>query len=165
MYRKEKNEKDVLYVLEHLREEDRLEAITIRGENYIETCLADIMKMNDDDILLGCKKSDDTPVCIGGCVPTEDKMIGVVWLLSTPDITNHQICLLRHIKQQMEIYDQKYWITYNFIFNKNALAKKWLTKFGYKFDIQKLNGIKIPENFEFFYRKRETRGLGVNSVG
>ena len=43
MYRKEKNEKDVRYILEHLRDEDRHEAIFQKGENYIEECLKDIM--------------------------------------------------------------------------------------------------------------------------
>lgn len=157
MYRKEKNEKDIRYILEHLRDEDKTEALTVKGENFIEECLNEIMQC--DDVILGCRKSDDVPVCVGGCVPQKNN-IAVIWLLSTPDVVNHQICLLRNIKFEMQKYDKKFWITYNFLFNKNFLAKKWLKKFGYKFDIQKLEGVNIPEGFEFFYRKREIKGLG-----
>lgn len=158
MYRKEKNEKDVRYILEHLRDEDRHEAIFQKGENYIEECLKDIMK-NDDYFVLGCKKSDDTPVCMGGCARTTEEGVGAVWLLSTPEIVDYQMCLLRNIKVELEKIDEDFWMTFNILFKENQLAKKWLTKFGFNFNNPHPVGLNIPNDFEFFYRTRKVRGL------
>ena len=156
MYRKKKNRKDILYILKNLREEDKHEAITQMGENYIKVCLKNLMK-SKDEIIIGCKKSDNTPVCMGGVAKTSEKGVGVVWLLSTPDIVNHQICLLKNLKKEFEKIENEYWLTYNMIYKENSLTKKWLTKFGYKFE--NIFGLKIPKDFEFFYRKRKLRGL------
>lgn len=157
MYRKDKNEKDIRYILEHLRDEDKHEMIISKGEDYIEKYTQEVMNSNDY-FVLGCKKSDDTPVCMGGCARTQEKGMGVVWLLSTPEIVNYQICLLKNIKKDIKEFDEDYWMTFNYIFSENILAKKWLEKFGYKFI--KPVGMNIPKNFEFFYRTRKIRGLG-----
>ena len=158
MYRKEKNEKDVRYILEHLRDEDRHVAIFQKGENYIEECLKDIMN-NDDYFVLGCKKSDDTPVCMGGCARTSEEGVGAVWLLSTPEIVDYQMCLLRNIKVELKKIDEDYWMTFNILFKENQLAKKWLSKFGFNFNNPHPVGLNVPKDFEFFYRTRKIRGL------
>ena len=149
MYRKEKNAEDVLYILKHLRPEDKHEAIIHSGEKYIDKCLKEIMECKGDYVM-GCKKSDDTPVCIGGCEPTEDKEIGIVWLLSTPEIANHQMIILKNIKYELTKYQSRYWMLCNIIYQENFLAKKWLSKFGFKFD--NIIEAKLPEGFEFFYK-------------
>lgn len=153
MFRKKVNKKDVLYILKHLREEDKHEALIQKGSNYVKECLKDIMSYKDSCIL-GCDKKTKKPVCVGGIVKTKEHSIGVVWLLSTPDIANHQICLLRNIKAELKKAENNYWFLYNIIFKENALAKKWLSKFGFKF--KKIIGL---DDFEYFYRKRETRGI------
>jgi len=157
MYRKEKNIKDVLYILEHLRPEDKHEAIIQKGKNYIWECLKDIMD-SDSYFVLGCKKSDDTPVVMGGCAPTNEKGIGIVWLLSTPEIVKHQTCLLRNLKKDIQALGDEYLILFNTIYSENNLAKRWLKKFGFKFDNP--FGAKIPDGFELFYKKKDMRGLG-----
>ena len=158
MYGKtDKNEADIRYILEHLREEDKHEAIVQCGENYIENVMQDIKK-SKDFFMLGCKKSDDTPVCMGGCESTEEDGIGIVWLLSTPEIVNHQICLLKHIKKFLREFDEDYWMLFNTLFKENQLAKRWLTKFGFRFNNP--CGLKLPKDFEFFYRVRKVRRLG-----
>ena len=166
MYRKEKNANDVLYILEHLREEDKAEAKILRGSDYVVSILNDIMNSCDDIFVLGCKKSDDTPVCMGGCVPAKEQGTGIVWLLSTPEIERHQICFLRNAKDEFEKINKKYWLTYNFIFNQNFLAKKWLSKFGYSFESSQNKLLNIPDDFELFYKLRNTRGLnnGTNTA-
>ena len=157
MYSKEINEADVRYILEHLRDEDRHEALIQKGENYIDDILSTVMKRKEM-CLLGVKKSDDTPVCIGGYVDMGEG-VGCVWLLSTPEIVNHQVCLLRHIKEFIDNLDKKFWLTFNMLYCENKLAKKWLTKLGFKFDNPHPETLNIPDDFEFFYRKRTTRGL------
>lgn len=158
MFRQKKNEKDIRYILENLRTEDKHEAIIQKGENYIEECLKDIMGSNDY-FILGCKKSDNTPVCMGGCAKTSEDGVGVIWLLTTDEIVNYQTCLLRNIKKELEIFDEKYWMLFNMLYSENNLAKKWLKKFGFNFNNPHPLGLNIPKNFEFFYRIRKTRGL------
>ena len=155
--RKEKNEKDVQYILDNLREFDKLECETLHGENWKETEYNEIMN-SSSHILLGVDKND-VPVCIGGVCDTSEQGVGVVWLLSTNDVTKHKFSFLKEMKKEFEKYDEKYWFLYNFIYCKNHIAKNWLKWIGFKFDIPKPVGYKIPEGFEFFYRMREHRGL------
>lgn len=158
MYEKAKNEDDIRYILENLREEDKHEALVQRGENYVNQILQEIMNTNSRTYL-GCKKSDNTPVCIGGYTDTKEKGVGVVWLLSTPEVIKHKACMFRHIINAFAEIDNKYWLTCNILYSENQLAKKWLKKLGYKFDNPHPQGVDVPNDFEFFYRIRKTRGL------
>lgn len=158
MYEKKKNKEDILYILEHLRPEDEHEARTQKGDNFKEIILNEMMD-SKTRTYLGCKKSDNTPVCIGGFTDTNEDGVGVVWLLSTPEVEKNKSCLFRNIIMAFDEIDSKYWLTWNILFSENKLAKKWLKKLGYKFDL-KPQGIEVPEGFEFFYRIRQTRGLG-----
>ena len=154
MIRKEKNEKDIKYILENLRDEDKKEALTVRGENFVDGLLKDIMQ--SQDVNLGVRKKDGLPICVGGCTETEEKGVGIVWLLCTKEIENHQVCLIKHLIRYFKEYEKKYWLTFNYIFEENYLAKNWLKKFGYVFV---KDGLNIPDKFEMFFRKRKTRGL------
>ena len=154
MYSKEKNKEDILYILNHLRKEDEYECRRLMGDEYKEKIL-DSIYCESKYFLLGCKKSDDTPVCMGGCSETNEKGVCVVWLLSTNEIVNYRHCVLRHIKKEMKKYKNEYWLIYNFIFKKNHLAKMWLYKLGFAF----MELRNIPAGFELFYWKRKLRGL------
>ncbi len=162
MYRKEKNEKDVLYILEHLRAEDLEEVKAVHGELWKEKVFNDIMK-TDFDVLMGINKDGDIPVCMGGAwhIERDPKGIGVVWMLCTDDIVNHKICLLRELKKEFQKYDKNFWYLYNFIYSKNEFSKQWLKWIGFKFDNPKPAGMNIPEGFEFFYRVKNIKGLEV----
>lgn len=161
MYRKAKNEKDVLYILEHLRADDLAEVKAIHGEDYKEKVLTDIMK-TDFDVLMGVTKNGDIPVCMGGAWQLDNDApgIGVVWMLCTDEVVKHKIRLLKELKKEFREYDKKFWFLYNLIYYKNDFAKNWLSWLGFKFDNPKPRGMKIPKEFEFFYRIRKRRGLG-----
>lgn len=158
MYRKEKNIKDILYILENLRTEDRHEAIIQKGKNYIQEIAKDIMN-SKGHFILGCSKENNIPVVMGGCCPTEEEGVGVVWMLSTPEIEKHQICLLRNIKELIKDFDKDFWMTSNLIYKENHLAKKWLSKMGFSFNMSKPVLANLPKDFEFFYRLRKRKGL------
>ena len=162
MYRKEKNKKDILYILNNLREEDKQEALIQKGDNYVYEIAQDILN-NDGSFVLGCSKADNMPVVMGGCCATQEEGVGVVWMLATPEVEKHQFCLLKNIKELMSDFDRDYWLTYNLIFSKNFLAKRWLKKLGYSFNLAKPVGANIPKDFEFFYRIRKARGLNATS--
>lgn len=156
MYRKEeKNIKDILYILEHLRPEDKEEIEHQIGKDYIWKCLKDIMD-SDGNIVMGYTKDGDRPVLMGGCSNAADG-VGVVWLLCTEEIYKHPIQVLRNIKKEIELYQKDHIILSNIIYHKNKLAKIWLKKLGFKFDNP--SGAKIPDGFEFFYKKKNMRGL------
>ena len=156
MYEKPKNEKDILYILNNLKEEDKHEALVIKGENYVELILKDIMNDNVRTYL-GCRKSDDTPVCVGGYNPSGIDGTGIVWLLSTPDIVNRKTSLFRHVIEAFNEIDQKFYLTYNILYSENTFAKSWLSKLGFKFE--NIFNASLPPDFEMFYRLRPLRGL------
>lgn len=160
LYRKEKNEADVKYILDHLRQEDLEEVIATHGEDYKEKVFDQIMK-TDFDILMGINVEGDIPVCMGGAwhLESDEDGVGVVWMLCTEDIVNHKICLLRELKKEFKKYDEKFWFLYNFIYKKNEFAKNWLKWIGFRFDMTRPIGLNIPEDFELFYRIREKKGL------
>lgn len=160
MYRKAKNEKDVLYILEHLRVDDLEEVKAVHGDKWKENVFNDIMK-TDFDVLMGVTRDGDIPVCMGGAwhLDKDAPGVGVVWMLCTAEIVNHKICLLKELKKEFKKYDKDFWFLYNFIYFKNDFAKNWLSWIGFKFDNPKPHGMKIPKEFDFFYRIRKRRGL------
>lgn len=160
MHRKSKNEKDVLYILDHLRADDLEEVKAVHGDKWRENVLNDIMK-TEFDVLLGVTNAGEVPVCMGGAwqLEKDEKGVGVVWMLCTDEIVKHKICLLRELKKEFIKYDKQFWLLYNFIYEKNFFAKNWLKWMGFRFDKPKPAGLNIPEGFEFFYRIREVKGL------
>lgn len=160
MYRKPKNEKDVLYILDHLRNDDLEEVKAIHGENWKEKVFNDIMK-TEFDILMGINADNDIPVCMGGAwhLEKDEDGVAVVWMLCTDDIVNHKICLLRELKKEFKKYDEQYWFLYNFIYKKNFFAKNWLKWIGFKFDMTHPSTLNLPDDFELFYRIKEKKGL------
>lgn len=160
LYRKEKNEKDVMYILEHLRADDLEEVKAVHGDKWKENVYNDIMN-TDFDILMGINSDGDIPVCMGGAwhLDKDEKGVAVVWMLCTDDVVNHPIVLLRELKKEFKKYDKKYWLLYNFIYHKNDFAKNWLKWIGFKFDKPHPDSMNIPEGFEFFYRIKRKKGL------
>ncbi len=150
----EKNIDDILYILNNLRTEDKIEAEKISGENFIDKISDTIL--NSDDKFFLAKDENNIPYAMAGIEKTEEKGAVVIWLLSTPQIIKHRHFALRNIKKELKKIERDNWFIYNFIFEKNYLAKIWLKKLG--FDFVKSN--QIPENFEMFYKKRQIRGLG-----
>lgn len=160
LYRKQKNKKDVLYILNHLRAEDLEEVKAVHGDKWKSKVYSDIMK-TEFDVLMGINEKGDIPVCMGGVwhLEKDEQGVGVVWMLSTDDIVNHKICLLRELKKEFKKYDEKFWFLYNFIYYKNDFAKNWLKWMGFKFDNPRPKNMNFSKDFNFFYRIRERKGL------
>ena len=158
MYRARKNEKDVKYILDNLRKEDKDELLAIYGNNYKQKVMDNIMK-TEFYVLLGKTKDKDIPVVMGGIweVIPNNPHIGGAWLLSTDKVKNHKMTLLRELRKEVEAADEKFILTYNLIYEENKEAKKWLKWLGYRFDKPKPEGMVIPEGFEFFYRVNPKR--------
>ena len=161
MYRANKNIKDVEYILDHLRKEDLTELKAIWSEDWKAKTLENIMG-TEFYVMLGKAKNKDIPVVMGGFwkVEADAEGVGCAWLLTTDEVKNHKMCLLRELRKEVAKADEKYWLTYNFIYKENFMAKNWLKWLGYKFDNPNPEGLGVPEGFEFFYRIRPIKGLG-----
>lgn len=161
MYRANKTNEDVEYILKNLRYEDEMELKTLFGDNWLEESRKKIMNTKFY-VMLGKGKDDKTPICMGGIEQAEKDAdgIGCAWFLTTDEIKKHGIQILKELKKEVEKADEKFWLTYNVIYEKNYLAKKWLKWLGFKFDNPRPKGIEVPEGFEFFYRVRPIKGLG-----
>lgn len=147
---KQKNEKDVEYILSHLRKEDLEELKALWGENWKSETLKNIMT-TDFLCLVGVS---DKPVAMGGIwgVGGENSKIACVWLLSTEEVKFHKISLIKILSEQIKKAEKEYSVFYNYIYKSNLSAKKWLKILGFRFDNPRPNGINVPEGFEFFYK-------------
>lgn len=150
---RDKNKEDILYILENLRKEDELETKTLIGEDYKNKILDNILNSGGKFFL--AKDNDNVPYAMGGVNTTDEIGAVVVWLLSTDKIVEHRHFALKKIKEEVNKIKKNNWLIYNMIFERNYLAKIWLKKLGFAFI--KLRS--IPDEFELFYWKRETRGL------
>lgn len=171
MYRCENyTTEDIKYILDNLREEDKLEAIENKGENFKEVIIDEIQKNKNQKILVGKTKKDDIPVLMYGCWELkENPAVGIIWMLSTPEIEKHQKCFLREMKKELKKVDEKYGLTLNQLYKENYIAKNWLKWVGFRFPAEEkiktfldkeFLKANVPENFEIFYRERNVKGLG-----
>lgn len=158
MNRFSKNTDDIKYILDNLRKADRIEIRKLYGKTYKQKAF-NILNNADFDILIG---KSDKPVVMGGVWVTDKKApsVACVWLLCTDEIKNNGVSLIREIKKELRVIDDKYWLTYNILHKSNKDAKKWLVRLGFKFDLPALKGVDIPKGFEFFYRIRDFKGMG-----
>ncbi len=170
MYR-EKNIKieDIKYILDNIRDEDRLEAESTLGKDWKKSLLSDLLNSNQK-FILAKTKTNKIPVLIAGAWAVgNNNSIGAIWMLSTPEIVNHQISFLKEMKKELKKYDEDFSILYNKLYKENKLAKNWLKWAGFRFpqSEKKHNAldkaflsVKIPSDFEIFYRERIVKGLG-----
>ena len=161
LHRTEKNIDDIKFIINNLRKEDKEEVSLLLGENWKQKAIDNIIN-TDFDILIGKTDNGNSPVLMGGAWETDPvnaSGVACVWLLSTDEIKNHQLCFLREMMKEFEKYDEKFYLTYNIIHKKNYLAKKWLKRIGFKFDVKTLENVNLPNDFEFFYRLRPLKGL------
>ena len=155
---KKTNKKDIKYILNHLRAEDLAEVKSAHGSNWKKVVLNDFFKHK---VTIGVDKVTGEAVCMGGVchLINDPDNVGVVLMLSTDKIKNHRFSAIKGLKREIEKYEKSYFMLYNVIYHTNHLAKNWLKKLGFKFDISRPVGYPIPKGFEFFYKIRERKGL------
>ena len=147
MNRQNKNKKDIKYILNHLREVDKLECIDTEGEDYKKTLF---QKIYERDCIIG--KYKNKAVIMGGVFAVDDNNtdIGCAWMLSTDEIVNHKLSLMKHLKIILEELDKKYFILCNYMHNLNIENCKYLERLGFVFG--DIDGIPKRDNYTFFYR-------------
>ena len=88
---------------------------------------------------------DDRPIMIMGVIP-HGKKLGMIWLLSSPEIKNISIPFLRNCNGVLDLYLKAYPVLYNYIDARNLLHVKWLRWLGFNF---------IKVHYDFGYEKRK----------
>lgn len=151
--RKELNEKDVIYILQNLREEDIQELKISHGDNYIQ---AEMNSIFNCESMLAVDDKTEKPIFIYGVSPLPDGKEAIIFLLSTPEIVKYTRSFMIEMRKELKEYDKRFFYLSNIIYEKNFLAKKWLKKVGFKFDYPKLCFNQVPDGFEYFYRIRKT---------
>lgn len=144
-----KNTPDLVFILENIRDQDASELKAAHGNNWKETTFKNIL---ESDYYIGYSK-DDKPVLVFGVAKKSDD-IGIIWMLSTQEITE-QISFLRQAKKFVENCSNNYQVLCNFVHEENSLAIKWLISLGFKFDYE----CQGKENFIFFYLERKAEYL------
>ncbi len=164
------NSNDILFVLDNLRNEDKIEAFNTLGPDWKNITFNRLINSKQPFILAKTKK-DDIPVLVAGawCESEINNSVACIFMLSTPEIKNHQIAFLKEFKKELEKYDEKFALLYNFLYKENLSAKNWLNWAGFIFPANKKYKnlldkafLLLPcnQDFEVFYRERKIKGLG-----
>lgn len=152
--RKEVNEKDLLFILQNLREEDIEELKVSHGDNYIQAEMKSIFE--NCEAMLAVDDKTEKPIFVYGVHPLPYGNEAIIFLLSTPEIVKYIRSFMIEMKKELEEYDKRFFYLSNIIYEKNFIAKKWLKKVGFKFDYTEFCFYKVPDGFEYFYRIRKT---------
>jgi hypothetical protein len=159
MLKVSENEAEALFVLNDLRDEDKCELKALYGRNWKKKTLLSI-KDKKFYVLYGYnKEKQSVPVAIGDfCqIFPEDSSVACVWLLTSKNIYRNKLLFLREFIPLFKRRSLEYDIMFNFIYKSNIQAKRWLQKFGFKFDNPHPKGIEVKDGFEFFYKTKERK--------
>ena len=153
------NDEEILFVLNNLRNEDKCELVALYGKNWKEETMQSL-RGKDFYILYGKTNGKELkPIAMGNFYQVFPKYnsIACVWLLTTKYIYKNKSLFWRNFLSVFRNNHYKYDIMFNFIYKTNVQAKNWLKKLGFKFDNPYPKGIKVKEDFEFFYRTKERK--------
>lgn len=149
-----KNKKEIMFILDNLRREDRQELIALWGKNWKSFALTSI-EDKGGLVLYGKNYSDElVPIAIGGFYDLSNKeaSIACVWLLSSVFIYNNRHYFMKTLRDEILKASKKYDILYNYIYKTNHEAKLWLQKLGFCFKNPNPILINPQDGFEFFYK-------------
>ena len=159
MLKKMKDKLILYYILNHLREEDKKELMKLYSGNWYEKTI-ESLENQEFLVLYGVDdKKNNVPIAIGGVDPIFNKSerIACVWLLSTIWVRLNKKLFLNTLKTQSLLAEKEFDILFNFIYESNCGAKKWIKKLGFKFDNPKPKGFSMEDGFEFFYKSKERK--------
>jgi len=141
---------DINYIAKHLREADIEEVYEMAGETPKEALINSFKSSNN----CLCFKKGVVPICCYGVVPALQTSLkgGCVWLLGTDDIEKYSLPFLRTSRKFISDELLKHKKLWNFVYNKNTKAIKWLEWLGFSVLEPEIIGIN-KKLFRFFYIK------------
>lgn len=148
-------QQNVKYILDNLRKEDEKELKASHGYKWKEKVFKNIIACTDINIAVS--QTTNKPVLMWGICEElvkpktlgsafdDYKKIGIIWLLSTPEIQDKSICFLKNAKKQIKIYEKNFDFMCNKVHIENKTAINWLKWLGFKIE-------PFTEKFMFFYK-------------
>ena len=122
---------DVEYIAPRLRQADRDECLASTGKEPLGI-LQQSLNLGDTTLTLRAPTGDRVGIC--GVVPsTAIPEAGVVWMVATDDIYQHQITFLRNSKRALQYLSEDYLVLYNCVDARNSVHIKWLKWMGFTF--------------------------------
>lgn len=143
--------KDILYILDNLRKEDRFELFLQYGKYWKNEAF---YKLKKSEVII-LKDENKIPFAIGGIEGVDE--IACVWLLTTKKVEENKFKLLKVVKRELKEKSSKYRIYFNYICKTNKQAKKWLSKLGFRFDNPYPKHLNVQKGFEFFYKLNDRK--------
>jgi len=121
-------EEDALYLSKNLRQEDINEC---KAHSNLEpkTALLNGVKYSHLPLTIFNK---DKPVFISGVVPQANN-VGMIWLLSSPELEKMSITFLRNCKKVLECFHTTFPVVFNYVDARNTLHINWLKWMGFTF--------------------------------
>jgi hypothetical protein len=135
---------DVLALVPHVREADRLE-LWAAGATTPEQMLTEAIK--DDDVHAGY--IDGTVACIFGVMPfgAFDRYanVGIPWLVASATVERHPLPFLRAARARLPQMLRPYSALINFVDGRNTKAIAWLRWMGFTVEPARPYGtLKLP---------------------
>ena len=142
------------FILENIRKEDLQELRALWGDFWKKEAINSFT--NNDCIFSMVKDKNGAfiPIAVGGFqkVYKSNPEIVCVWLISTIFVEKNKKEFLKDVISSIKKANKEYYIMYNYIYEANTQAKKWLKKLGFNFENPKPKDVSVPEKFEFFYK-------------
>lgn len=119
---------DIMYICQHLKENDLKEVIGLTGRN-------DLFKEVSESVEASCFKRaalfDGKPVAIFGIRRTHPILkVGCVWMLTTPDTQTKKYYVGKTTKQAIKIFMKDWELLYNYVDEGNEFSIRWLKFLG-----------------------------------
>jgi hypothetical protein len=112
-----------------LREADQQEIKANLGDDPLLVLERGIAQ---SDLCYAVIDDEDKRLALFGVVPdTEDKDVGLVWLLGSDELSKHSFFVLRNTRKWLEVLHQRYRVLWNHIDARNELHIRWLQWSGF----------------------------------
>ena len=122
---------DIDYVSPRLRIADYNECLAAVGKQPRDVLH---ISLNLGDISLTLRAPNGERVGLCGVVPCPSiPEAGVVWMVATDDIYQHQITFLRNSKRALQDLSKDYLVLFNCVDARNEVHIKWLKWMGFTF--------------------------------
>tara|TARA_R110002074_G_scaffold247778_2_gene419755 strand:- start:3799 stop:4260 length:462 start_codon:yes stop_codon:yes gene_type:complete len=121
---------DIDFVAPRLRKADYNECIASTGKKP-RGVLHRSLDLGDISLTLRAPNGDRVGLC--GVVPSPLAEAGVVWMVATDDIYQHQTTFLRNSKRALKHLSEDYLVLFNCVDARNSLHIKWLKWMGFTF--------------------------------
>lgn len=121
---------DIDYIAPKLRKADQQECQAATGKLPLDV-LYTSLSMGDITLTLVAPNGERVGLC--GVAPSPFENSGVVWMVATDAIMNHQTTFLRNSKAAIQYLSDDYAVLFNCVDARNTVHMRWLKWMGFTF--------------------------------